>query len=32
VLTLTRARRLRKIKAKYDPRKIFQYDQSIPPA
>jgi hypothetical protein len=23
---------LRKIKAKYDPRNVFQYDQSIPPA
>ncbi|MGW4562191.1 FAD-binding oxidoreductase [Streptomyces sp. NPDC004561] len=24
--------RLRKIKAKYDPRNVFQYDQSVPPA
>jgi hypothetical protein len=24
--------RLRKIKAKYDPSNIFQYEQSIPPA
>ncbi|MFB7594351.1 BBE domain-containing protein [Streptomyces sp. NPDC056160] len=24
--------RLGRIKAKYDPRNVFQYDQSIPPA
>ncbi|MFF9360866.1 BBE domain-containing protein [Streptomyces griseoluteus] len=23
---------MRKIKAKYDPRNVFQYEQSIPPA